>query len=130
MQLDLFAPTDTALFAVEVGAEVGARRWPWVSRAPDQWIQPVRGIVISRRDDRIWVGSVLGQSPSQEEIDRYLAARADRLKDSIPVIWDFGPIGGGMAAMWESVADLRPYSEDLADWQLERAKALEERVSG
>lgn len=130
MQLDLFAPTDTALIAVEVGAEVGARRWPWVSRSPDQWLQPVRGTVISRRDDRIWVGSVLGQSPSQEEIDRYLAARGDRLKGSIPVIWDFGPIGGGMAAMWESVADLRPYSEDLADWQLERAKALEERVSG
>ncbi|ENO77981.1 hypothetical protein B447_14749 [Thauera sp. 27] len=130
MQLDLFAPTDTAFIGVEVGAEVGARRWPWASRSPDQWIQPVRGIVISRRDDRIWVGSVLGHSPSQEEIDRYVAARADRLNGSIPVIWDYGPIGLGKTAMWESVADLRSYAEDLADWQLERAKALEEQVNG
>ena len=115
---------------------VGARRWPLSSAHPDAWEYPHSGRVLPRNDPSAWENTLAfpNRRPTQAEVDQHLetlaATRAPWSRSwvepapgkteptlEIPVAWEFAKI------YWETVSTLRPYDEDVAEWQEKRAQA-------
>ena len=111
-----------------VGLEVGAKRWPYAAAHPDAWGLPWKGTVLATNDPRAWEGTMAFPSrlPSQSEVDSHVVGYT--FEGRAPVLWDFG--SSGLKSFWEPIHALRPYSEDLAAWDLERAEAIERQRVG
>lgn len=133
MQCDLFADLSmpaAAGCAATPGSIVGARRWPFSSAHPDNWRHPHKGFVLDVRDERAWLNQATGQHLDAAQIESHLSkwrAQGDGLQ-SVPVLWDFSSVGVGSCVMWEHVANLRPYEEDLAQWRQLREQARAKEV--
>lgn len=101
-----------------VGAEVGAKRWPYFAAHPDCWGTPWKGIVLAINDPKAWQGTLaFGLSlPSQEAVDRHVAVCLARGLGRLttPVLWNFGD---RHEAFWETITSLRPYADDLRAWE-------------
>jgi hypothetical protein len=113
-----------------VGTLVGARRWPYHAAHPDCWGKPWAGTVLAQDDPRAWQGTLAfpcrdGQQPDPDKVREHVAWCREQglLRDSVPVLWDFG--ADGPRAMWERLDSVRPYAADLAEWEAERTAALE-----
>lgn len=106
------------------GTLVGNHRWPYHGSHPDCWGVPWSGVVLRRDDPMAWNGSLaFGVGPSDPKaVAAHVEKHAGLLADTVPVLWDFG---GHSAVYWERVYRLRPYDEDVAEWELERAEAKE-----
>jgi hypothetical protein len=105
------------------GDIVGAKRWPYHAAHPDCWGQPWSGEVLARNDVRAWAGTVVFPSdePNADEVALHVARHAAVLASELPVLWDFGSY---RRVFWERVASLRPYAEDVTEWQATRDAAL------
>jgi hypothetical protein len=102
------------------GTEVGAQRWPWWAAHPSTWGRPWKGVVLSPADPRAWKNTLAfprGQ-PDPVAIREHLARHATLGVTRVPVLWEFGEVE------WESADALRPYTEDVAAWELARQAAL------
>jgi len=106
-----------------VGAVVGARRWPYEGAHPAAWGRPWRGVVLAEDDPRAWANTLAfpRRTPSRDEVRAHIEALQQaglQLDDRQPVLWEFG------AVCWEPVHRLRPYEDDLAEWEAARAEAI------
>jgi hypothetical protein len=107
---------------IHVGMKVGAERWPYHAAHPGCWGKPWEGVVLAVDDPRAWTDTLAfpGRTPTQEEVSAHVARFT--FTGRTPVLWDFGP--HGLKAHWERTESLRPYGEDLAAWEAERAERL------
>lgn len=112
---------------IQVGTEVGARRWPYAAAHPGCWGTPWKGVVLAMNDPRAWAGNAA--LSTQEKIDAHVAWCHEHglLHDSVPVLWDFGcesvvyfQATGGDARCYA----VRPYADDYHAWESERAEAF------
>lgn len=111
-----------------VGMVCGASRWPNFSNHPDCWGAPWKGRVLAINDPRAWERTVAfgPRLPTQDEVDEHIRrVRAvfpspsvpgdgDPFAGTVPVLWEFGEV------RWDKVTSIRPYAEDLADWEQQR----------
>lgn len=111
-----------------VGTEVGAERWPYSAAHPGCWGKPWKGIVLADDDPRAWVGTIAfpSDTPDPAAVKAHVAWCRSQglLGNTIAVLWDFG--SSGFQNHWERPAKVRPYADDLAAWEKERAAALAE----
>ena len=111
--------------STQPGQTVGARRWPYAACHPSAWLEPHKGVLLSVRDTRAWVGERFGDAPDKKAVSAHVewCVSHGLLSDTAPVMWDFTSTGGGYRILWERVSQLRPYVEDYTAWVLERAEA-------
>lgn len=115
-----------------IGDQVGGHRWPMDSAHPDCWTTPLRGVVLSPTDPQAWVGTMAFPptmypgGPTDEQAKNHVCRTNLMMEDhgyplvgdaTVPVLWEFGTV------MWERQDAIRPYAEDLADWEAARAAA-------
>ncbi len=106
------------------GLEVGAKRWAYHGSHPGCWLTPWKGTVLKLDDPKAWTGTIAFPGiPTQEEVTAHIEYCLSHglLKDRIPVMWQFDK---EQKVFWESASNLRPYAEDVADWERERAAAI------
>lgn len=103
--------------AVNVGQEVGARRWPFSTGHLGNWGAPWKGLVLDPSDPAAWAntGAFPTSDPDPEQVQQHLARVGDTGR--VPVQWDFG---GSKVVYWERRSTLRPYADDLAAWETAR----------
>ena len=105
-----------------VGTEAGARRWPYHGAHDDCWGKPWKGVVLASDDPRAWRGTIafpgeLGDPPAEKVRAHVAWCHEQGLLSDVPVAWEFGKV------YWERWADgpdsygVRPYGEDLVNWQ-------------
>lgn len=113
-----------------VGMVCGASRWPNSSNHPDCWGTPWKGRVLAINDPRAWEGTVAfgPRLPTQEEVDEHIRrvkavfsspsvpGDGDPFAGAVPVLWEFGEV------QWDKVTSIRPYVDDLADWEQQRKR--------
>lgn len=107
-----------------IGSIVGARRWPYSHAHPGCWGRPWSGVLLSNNDPRAWTDTLAfpGRCPTQAEVDAHLAQLASRgldMGDDCPVLWAFD---SGPKVYWSEADLIRPYEDDLAEWELERSR--------
>jgi hypothetical protein len=116
--------------ALQIGARVGARRWPYSAAHPDCWEPPLHGILLPRNEPRAWAKTLAfaDDPPSQAAVDRHVqwCLGQGLLRDSVPVQWS---LASGVVIRWQSIASLVPAEEDLGAWVLERAAARHAEAS-
>lgn len=107
---------------LQIGDEVGARRWPYASAHPDCWGRPWKGILLAAHDPRAWVRSVVFPTDTPDPAAvRAHVRRFPRLgRDTVPVLWDFGD---EQIVYWEDRASLRLYAADVVAWEAALAAA-------
>jgi hypothetical protein len=107
---------------IHVGMTVGAQRWPYQAAHHDCWGKPWAGVVLAVDDPRAWTDTLAfpGRTPTQEEVSEHVARYT--FGGRTPVLWDFG--SHGLKPHWERTDSLRPYAEDLADWEVARAERM------
>ena len=98
---------------------VGSHRWPYSSAHPDCWLKPWAGVQLSIDDPRAWAGTLAfpGKRPNRLAVKAHVAkcqAQGLLRGDEVPVLWDFGTY---KQVWWQSVDGLRPYAEDLQEWE-------------
>lgn len=113
------------LMEIRVGAEVGARRWPFSTEYPGNWGTPWKGQVLDQKDPRAWVGT--GAFPVANPDPAEVAAHVDRLGavcglERVPVLWNFG---GLSVVYWERASGLRPYATDYTEWLQAREREFD-----
>jgi len=111
-----------------VGTEVGAKRWPYSGAHPLAWGRPWKGVVIAHDDPRAWADTLAfpGRVPTIEEARAHVAEITARGFDKtlkIPVLWDYG--AHGEKVYFEMAYSLRPYAEDVAEWEEARERCLD-----
>jgi hypothetical protein len=106
----------------KTGSWVGAGRWPDQEAHPDLWLKPLRGQVLEFCDTRAWANSIHFPEDNPHAgavMGIALKLRAQgALVGLTPVLWDFGAY---RRVLWEKVAALRPYEEELVVWRAARA---------
>src|SRR5262249_19529421 len=104
--------------------EVGAERWPGSAQHPGTWGRPWKGILLAVDDPRAWEGSIAFAPglPTRDEVRAHVARHPWLTEPGhdVPILWEFGK------TYWQSAANVRPYAEDYAAWERERAEALRE----
>ena len=108
------------LHIVPPGTVVGAGRWPEPMHAG---LPPWKGVALGLNDPVAWEGTVLGQKPTQHEVDAHVkwCTQQGFLRDEQAVLWDFGD---HTKIYWERIAptgqrfSIKPYEQDLALWRM------------
>lgn len=106
--------------ATMTGAKVGAGRFPAMGGGlPGLPGRPWSGVVLDRADPLAWEGTIAfgSRKPTRKECAEHLAS-VGGIPSHVPVLWDFG--ASGPKVYWERVDSLRPYAEELAEWQATR----------
>ena len=115
----------------EVGATVGAGRWPYTHAHPDCWLEPLQGTVLRVDSPSAWRGTFAfpGKDlPSQQEVTHHVLTCQSQglLLSEVPVTWETDK---GPKVYWEHVDSLRSYAQDYAEWTRERAEARKVRAA-
>jgi len=114
------------------GAEVGCRyRWPNDGCHPDCWQLPLKGIVLEQTDPRAWKGSLAfpcrdGALPDADKVKAHVERCHDEglLTDKVPVVYE-GVDAAGPFLQWDSIDQLLPYADMVAEWENTRAEKLQ-----
>lgn len=103
---------------IKTGDKVGAHRWPGDGGKP--WA----GILLDKDDPRAWAKTIAfpTERPNREKVKAHVAKIIAQglLSDVVPVLWDFGDC---KRVWWETLKNLRPYADDLAEWEKSRQVA-------
>lgn len=106
------------------GLVVGATRIPRQSCHPDAWGRPWKGTVLAVDDPAAWHGTIAFPSatPDAAAVRKHVdwCLSQGLLTNSVPVIWEFGRV------YFEPADSLRPYDDDVAQFNQLRAKAYAE----
>jgi hypothetical protein len=116
--------------SVKIGDKVGAGRFPGDGRKP--W----SGTLLAVDSPVAWKGSMAFQVPmgagpdwlpDQAAVTAHVkkCAEDDRIGPitDVPVLWDFERNGElYQRVWWEKPESVRPYEDELLEWELKRAK--------
>ena len=101
---------------METGTRVGAGRCPHLYG--NKRGKPWAGVVLDKCDPKAWAETIAfgSRKPTRAEVAEHLA-RVGGVPSYVPVLWSFGE--SGTKVYWERAESLRPYAEDLAQWERE-----------
>jgi hypothetical protein len=113
------------------GAEVGCRyRWPYDGSHHDCWQPPLKGVVLEQADPRAWKGSLAfpcrdGALPDAVKVKAHVdwCHGQGLLNDKVPVLYE-GVDASGPFIQWDSLDQLLPYADMLAEWKKSRTEKL------
>jgi len=111
------------------GTEVGCRyRWSNDGCHPDCWLPPLKGVVLDQTDPRAWKGTLAfpcrdGSLPDADKVKAHVdwCHAQGLLNDKAPVMYEGGD---GPFIQWDSLDQLLPYAEMLAEWEKAKAEKL------
>ena len=113
------------------GVKVGCRcRWPQDGSHPDCWQPPLKGVVLDQTDPRAWQGSLAfpcrdGALPDAEKVKAHVqwCHGEGLLNDKVPVLYE-GVDASGPFLQWDSLDQLLPHAEMVAEWEKAKAEKL------
>lgn len=113
------------------GVEVGCRyRWPHDGCHPDCWRPPIKGVVLDQTDPRAWKGSLAfpcrdGALPDADKVKAHVqwCHGEGLLNDKVPVLYEAVDASGPFL-QWDSLDQLLPYADMVAEWKKARAEKL------
>ena len=107
---------------------VGAGRWPCSHLDPRMWKQPLQGRVLPIDSPIAWACSCAfpTQSPAPDAVLSHVLRLQQQgiFEDRVPVLWQLE--GGSSFVTWETLVNVRPWSEELRYWAAVRAQRLDQ----